>query len=173
VAQCNYEIMRKLRRAGVAGAAAMTLITLSTIGSVASEGVASAAPKVLNRDLTGYTYVEASAHLPKGLQGGLTAWCPSGDVVVGGGGYQEDQGLGEDLSASEPASGADDYGWLVEFNNARSTGTELVVVAICASSASLTNYSLQFGNDVTVPADGEVQATVTCPSGTVALGGGR
>jgi hypothetical protein len=83
-------------------------------------------------------------------------------VVVGGGGYQEDQGLGEDLSISEPASAGDGiYGWLVEFNNARSNGTKLVAVAICASSASLTNYSLRFGNDVTVPADGKVQAIVT------------
>ena len=46
------------------------------------------------------------------------------------------------------------------------------MVRVCAASSSLANYSVQDGTLVEVPAGGEAHATVTCPGGTVSLGGG-
>jgi hypothetical protein len=163
--------MRKLHRLGLASATAIGLLCLSAIGSVTAAGVASAAPKLTSTRLTGLTFAEASVSLPADSQAGVTAFCPSGDEVVGGGGYEEIQGMGEDMNGSLPYGGAG-TGWMVFFNNEESVSTSGVAVAICAASASLTNYSLQYGDAVTIPAGGEAQALVTCPSGTVSLGGG-
>jgi hypothetical protein len=162
--------MRKLHRVGLAIAAAIGLIGLSAIGSGTTAAIASAAPKPSNIKLTGYTYTEADVSLPAHSQAATTAVCPTGDVVVGGGGYQVTQELREDLNSSLPDS--EGTGWIVYFNNEKSSSNTGVVVAICAAASSLTDYSVQYGALVTVPADGEAQATVTCPSGTVSLGGG-
>jgi hypothetical protein len=79
--------------------------------------------------------------------------------------------LGEDLNGSLPSSSTG-AGWTVFFNNETSSSTGAVAVAICAASSSLTDYSVQYGDSVTIPADGQAQAVVICPSGTVSLGGG-
>jgi hypothetical protein len=163
--------MRKPHRIGLASAAVIGLMSLSAIGSLTSAGVASAAPKLLSTRLTGYTFTEASVSLPADSQAGTVAYCPAGDVVVGGGGYEEIQGLGEDMNASLPYGSAG-AGWIVYFNNQQSSATSGVAVAICAASSSLSDYSVQTGDAVTIPAGGEAQATVTCPAGTVSLGGG-
>jgi hypothetical protein len=42
----------------------------------------------------------------------------------------------------------------------------------CATASSVSDYSQAIGTAVTVPSSSQVQSTVTCPSGTVCLGGG-
>src|ERR1700733_14531304 len=96
--------MRKLHQVGFASAAAIGLMSLSAIGSLTTAGIASAAPKVPNLKLSGYTYAEARVSIPPDAQAATTAVCPSGDVVVGGGGYEVTQGLGQDLNSSYPNS---------------------------------------------------------------------
>jgi hypothetical protein len=162
--------MKKLRRTGLTVMTAIGLMSLSGVVLVTSAGIASAASEVSNLKLNGYTYAEADVSLPAHSQEWTTASCPTGDVVVGGGGYQGTQKLGEDIGSSYPNS--DGSGWIVFFNNEKSLATTGVSVAICAASSSLANYSIQYGDLVTVPADSEAQGIVTCPSGTVSLGGG-
>jgi hypothetical protein len=120
----------------------------------------------------GYTLVEARVSIPADGQAGTTALCPTGDVVVGGGGYEVTQGLDADLNTSLPFGSAG-LGWIDYFNNLASTPNTGVVVAICVSAASVSNYSVHLSKRaVTIPAGGSAPATAGCPKGTVALGGG-
>jgi hypothetical protein len=162
--------MKKLHRAGLASTAMIGLMSLSGIVSVATAGIASASPQGSNLELHGYTIAEADVSLPAHSQEWTTAACPAGDVVVGGGGYQGTQKLGEDIGSSYPNSAGS--GWTVFFNNEKSFSNTGVAVAVCVAASSLANYSVQYGALVAVPADGEGQGVVTCPSGTVSLGGG-
>jgi hypothetical protein len=162
--------MKGLERAGLASIVVIGLMSLSGIVSVTTAGVASAAPRASSLTLSGYTVAEADVSLSAHSQAWTTAACPAGDVVVGGGGYQATQKLGEDIGSSYPNS--EGSGWIVFFNNEKSFSNTGVAVAICAAASSLANYSVQYGALVTVPADGEAQGVVTCPSGTVSLGGG-
>jgi hypothetical protein len=161
--------MDKLRRVGLVSAAAIGFISLSGIGSVSTAGIASAASKGPSFKLTGYSIVEADFSIPADSQGGGQAVCPDAEYAVGGGGYEVTQGLGQDIDESGPWYSRS---WKTYFNNEESFSNTGVVVAICASETSLLNYSVQYGSGVTVPADGQAQAVATCPSGTVALGGG-
>jgi hypothetical protein len=157
------------RAARLGVAVVLGVMCLSGVVSVTTAGVASAAPEVANLQLKGLTVVEADFSVPAHSQSYSYAKCPGGHWVVGGGGYQVTQGLGEDIAESYPYS---KVSWEVWFNNENSYNETVVAVAICATVKSLSDYSLQQGAEVTVPAGGEAQATVTCPSGTVALGGG-
>jgi hypothetical protein len=62
--------------------------------------------------------------------------------------------------------------WNVFFNNAATSDDTGVAVAICVAASSLTDYSVQTGTMVYLPEAPASQATVTCPAGTVDLGGG-
>jgi hypothetical protein len=112
--------------------------------------------------------VEADVTIQPGVRGLTDAPCPQGDYVVGGGGYEVTQGLGEDLASSSPNS---DRSWEASFNNLGSVNDTGVVVSICVPASRLLNYSYQTGDSVLVPANGEAQAVATCPSGTVSLAG--
>jgi hypothetical protein len=91
-------------------------------------------------------------------------------VVVGGGGYEGHQELGQDLNSSFPdPSGT---AWTVWANDEGPTANTVVAVAICAASGSVEDYSVQFGPMVDVPAGGFGGPSVTCPAGTVDLSGG-
>lgn len=157
------------RAARLGIAVVLGVMCLSGVVSVTTAGVASAAPAVTNLELKGLTYAEADISIPADSEATSLAKCPGGHRVVGGGGYQVTQGLGEDLASSGPDN---KVVWQVTFNNETSSSDTGVAVAICAAVKSLSDWSIQRGAPVTVPAGGEAQATVTCPSGTVALGGG-
>jgi hypothetical protein len=161
--------MKNMQRLALAGTAVIGFMSLSGIVSVTTAGIASAAP-MTSKELKGYTFVEAYVTLAANSQGTGTAVCPGGDKVVGGGAYQGTQGLGDDINSSYPESNGE--GWTVNFNNAVSSSNSGVVVAICATATSLAHYSVHDGALVTIPAGGEGQGLVTCPSGTVSLGGG-
>ncbi len=153
--------MRNLGRVMLAGAGALTVL--------AGTSLASASPPPAGK-LTGYTYKEASVTVPANGQAVAAAKCPKGDDVVGGGGYQVTQNTEEDLNSSAPTAG--DRKWVVEFNNQAASSDTGVAVAICVTASSLADYSIQAGSIVAVSPNSSVEATVTCPAGTVALGGG-
>jgi hypothetical protein len=119
--------------------------------------------------LTGYNYVEARTSVPAGSQGLATADCPSGDVVVGGGGYQTLQTIQQSLNSSWANT---NNSWAVYFNNTGSTADTGVAIAYCVVSSSVSDYSRAIGTAVTIPTSSQVQSIVTCPGGTVSLGGG-
>ncbi len=152
--------MRNLWRVMLAGAGALMVL--------AGTSLASASPQPASK-LTGYTYKEASVTVPANAQAGATAKCPKGDDVVGGGGYQVTQNTDEDLNSSYPI---DRRSWSVIFNNGAASSDTGVAVAICVAASSLTDDFIQTGTVVNVPPNSTVESTATCPSGSVALGGG-
>jgi hypothetical protein len=161
------DVGKVIGRMTLAGAALFSIVVGTTVESVSAS---SAAPRTLQLagNLSGLTFAEGRVNVPAKSQASADADCPQGDEVVGGGGYQVTQKTDEDLSYSLP----DDSQWIVNFDNAASSSDTGVAVAICAASSSLADYSNQYGASVSVPADSTAQATVKCPSGTVALGGG-
>jgi hypothetical protein len=149
------------------GAATLTVILATTTASLAGSSVASGSQPRVHR-LKGLIVVEGRVTVPAKGQASANATCPEGDYVVGGGGYQVTQNTKEDLNYSVP----DDSNWIVDFNNQASSSDTGVAVAICVAGSSLVDYSDTFGAPVIVPAHSTEQATVKCPAGTVALGGG-
>jgi hypothetical protein len=152
--------MRNLGRLMLAGAGALTVLAGTSLASASAQPASK---------LTGYTYKEASVNVPANAQAEATAKCPKGDNVVGGGGYQVTQNTEEDLNSSAPDGHRK---WTVQFNNQASSSDTGVAVAICVAASSLADYSIQTGATVDVSPNSSVEATVSCPSGTVALGGG-
>lgn len=153
------------------------LVGAAAVAVLGSTTLAAAAPQLSAQVLRKYTYVEGTVTVPANSDEMAVATCPKGELPVGGGGYQNIQNTEEDINSSSPLYGYVGktlWGyWTVDFNNNSSSTTVTgVAVAICAGKGSLTNYSQAEGNFVDVPANGHAQATVTCPSGTVALGGG-
>jgi hypothetical protein len=129
-----------------------------------------AASAVTTISLKGYTYVEADVSLPADGQGAGVASCPAGDAVIGGGAYQVTAGLRDNINSSYPEDNGS--GWAVNFNNAGPATDTGVIVAFCATATSLKDYSVQYGALASIPAGGEGQGLVTCPTGTVSLDGG-
>ncbi len=152
--------MRNLGRVMLAAAGGLTVL--------AGTSVASASPQPAGK-LTGYTFVEQRATISPDSFANQIAKCPKGDDVVGGGGYEVTQNTQVDLNSSYPSS---HRVWLVSFQNETASDNTGVVVAICAAASSLSDYSIVDGSFVNVPANSTVEADVTCPDGTVDLGGG-
>jgi hypothetical protein len=152
--------MRNLGRVMLAAAGGLTVL--------AGTSVASATPQPAGK-LTGYTFVEQRTTISPDSFANQIAKCPKGDDVVGGGGYEVTQNTQVDLNSSYPSSRRV---WLVSFQNETASDNTGVVVAICAAASSLSDYSIVDGNFVNVPANSSVEADVTCPDGTVDLGGG-
>jgi hypothetical protein len=143
-----------------------TIESDQTNGTASTASCAAAAGPTI---LSGYKLVEADTPVPANSQGLAKASCPSGDVVVGGGGYQGLQTAQQSINSSWPDSNTS---WSVYFNNASSTATTGVAVAFCVKATSVHSYSRASGSAITVPDDSQAQSIVTCPSGTVSLGGG-
>ena len=142
-----------------------TISSKQQFASAATQTCATAA----GSGLTGYGIIEADASVPAGGQGLAKAQCPNGDVVVGGGGYQSLQTTQQSLNSSWPTSSSS---WSVYFNNTGTTADTGVAIAYCAAASSVGDYSQAIGSAVTIPTSSTVQSIVTCPAGTVSLGGG-
>jgi hypothetical protein len=98
-----------------------------------------------------------------------TATCPAGTELVGGGASLDSTpALSTEIVSSYPS--ADGTTWTGTLENQVNAGTDLYVRAICAAGVS--DYSVVAGALVHNPTGQHTAATATCPSGTVALGGG-
>lgn len=119
--------------------------------------------------LKGYHQV-SSAPLsdPAGMQVEGTVACPSGTKAVSGGAVIAGTSLQENLNASIPFS--DGSGWAVYVNNASGTAGTFTVYGVCATN--ILSYAVVGGTGVSDPAGSQVEATVSCPTGTAPLGGG-
>ncbi len=116
--------------------------------------------------------------------GPVTAICPSGTSLVGGGGgYQTFPGSNNtkvydnypsDAAGDPPSNGmANPTAWTFQGNSNDATAETTTVVAFCASDASVTTQvvnSAQTANSVT--GGSTLADTVNCPSGTTLLDGG-
>lgn len=104
------------------------------------------------------------------MEGSVTADCPAGTVATGGGFYLWDPDLFIRAKLDVFASSMEGNGWTVSGkNNGAKSGT-LKVFAICLKHP--TAGTLQVESKVPVLKDRDAKATVACPAGSVATGGG-
>jgi hypothetical protein len=101
---------------------------------------------------------------PLGVQHRGFVSCPRGFVPLGGGAFVNGQAAS--LNGSFPTS----TGWIVDVNNPAATNTVFEVRVICARRPRL--YSLVTSGFVPDPPGGGATVTVTCPAGSLPLGGG-
>jgi hypothetical protein len=116
-----------------------------------------------------YQVVSNSVANPAGAQNTVTAACPSGTKVTGGGAINNSFDLAVNINTSIPSGN----GWRIDANNASTGGNTLTSYAVCSASwGASTGYNVALGTAATNPAGSENQATVACASGQSVLGGG-
>ena len=93
--------------------------------------------------------------------------CPDDTFAVGGGVLTDGDSLAENLNSSFPVGKTE---WTAVVNNASGRDDQFVVYADCVKPFS--SYTIVYGSQVDNPAGTQSTATVTCPKGTVPLGGG-
>jgi hypothetical protein len=106
----------------------------------------------------------AAADNPAEAHSKVTATCPAGSQVLGGGGSSTG-GTSVTLDESTPADGS----WDITINNAGSADETAKAYVICAKG--LDGYSVE-AYKVTVGPGKESEAGLDCPSGMLAAGGG-
>lgn len=121
--------------------------------------------------LPGYVVVRGETVSADGVYT-VTAACPAGMKVLGGGGSQGSFGWFADDSRPE----SDGSGWQVQYapdkdgGNGSGIGEAWAICAIIDDSTILDNYEVVRGETLT--SDGTYTATADCPSGKQVLGGG-
>ena len=131
----------------------------------------------------GYTQVQ-TAHLPVGVATFYgpnmavgDAYCPNGDVVVGGGVRSHNPSTF--LTVSRPTT--DDRAWEVEVHltNPPSYGGEYYQVSsVCITSTDVSSYTINnattatYGTGLTVAAPSNTAGSPYCGTGTLAVAGG-
>lgn len=119
--------------------------------------------------LAGYRQVSSATFTdPANSQVVGTVACPANSVVVGGGAVITSSSLSEDLNASAPLT--DGVTWRAYVNNSGATSGTFRVYAVCVKKVA--KYAVVAGTAVTNNAGTQTSASVTCPKGTVPLGGG-
>jgi hypothetical protein len=116
--------------------------------------------------------------------GPVTAACPSGSALVGGGGgYTSFPGSNNtkifdsfpsDAAGDVPTDGARNAtAWTLQGNSNNGTAEPTTAIAICATNTSVgTQVATSTQSATPVTGGSTVTATATCPSGTTLLGGG-
>jgi hypothetical protein len=104
---------------------------------------------------------------PGTFDSGGSAACPAGTVVWGGGvAFSTGANANLTVNTSQPVGSS---GWEVRVNNTGASTAQFLVDAICANTPA--GYKLVF-RTVDNPPNTQSQATATCPSPKVLLGGG-
>jgi hypothetical protein len=150
-----------------------TAVLLCALATVAAAPPAAAAPRPASVSASqppGYHIVSSGSLSapPSAFDTGGSVSCPAGTVVWGGGASFVGGSGGPDLTVntSEPMGNA---GWEARVNNTGTSSAQFAVDAICAKQPK--GYKIVF-QDADNPADSQSQATATCPSPKVVLGGG-
>jgi hypothetical protein len=122
-----------------------------------------------------YLYEHATVKIRPGRSKSLKVSCPAGTQVIGGGVSIIGGDHASEVSASEPADGADaDHGigdaWYGAAGNGSSTTAKLKVQAICDGSTA--TYKIKWHTPVALTTNHKNSAQVMCPAGTRVVGGG-
>jgi hypothetical protein len=148
---------RSRLRAGIAA----VLVAIASAVALWVGGAADA------QGVSGYSEPTASVNVPKATTANVTATCPGGDEVVGGG-YQIANAPTEHVLASGPSG---NNAWVIQVENANpDTAQAAGVTAVCVAGP-IPGYS-QPSNSAGVSPTGVEQVAVSCPNGTVVVGGG-
>jgi hypothetical protein len=147
-----------------------TPVLVAALATAAAAPPATAAQRPGAAHPTGYHIVSSGVinAAPSAFDTGGSVACPAGTVAWGGGasfvgGYA---GPALTVNTSEPM---ESEGWEARVNNTGTTTAEFAVHATCAKKPA--GYQIVY-HDADNPADSQVQATASCPSPKVVLGGG-
>ena len=97
------------------------------------------------------------------------AYCPAGTVPYGGGALSSSVSTAVNMNSDETQT-PNSTGWRVDMLNNTSTTGGHTVYAICGARPPL--WRLVTSPEVINPAYSQTGANITCPAGTVAIGGG-
>jgi hypothetical protein len=115
-------------------------------------------------------YVQLTGKLvsnPAGNQDSATENCPTGDVVLGGGAFDDDPSFSVGMSSSYPSTSAS---WTTAVSNFSTTNSKFEVVVECAST--LPHYAIP-STSASDPAGAQKGIIQKCASPAVVLGGGN
>jgi hypothetical protein len=118
--------------------------------------------------VTGYSEPSASMNVPIGTTQTLTATCPAGDVVVGGG-YQTNDATLVSVLQSQPSG---DGAWEIQVQNANTNSTAPAAVTAVCVAGPLPGYSQQPASTMALPGQQGASVAASCPTGTEVVGGG-
>jgi hypothetical protein len=118
-------------------------------------------------DASSRSVVTGATTVPPGDDVTALATCPSGRVVLGGGGRYSGSSTEVTIQSSQFGTSST---WAVDMVNRSSANVSVKAYAVCRSKPA--GYSLQTGTAVTNPAGHRTTATVDCPGNSVAIGGG-
>jgi hypothetical protein len=104
---------------------------------------------------------------PAGDRDGATLSCPAGDVVLGGGAFDDDPSFSVGLASSYPTNSAS---WRAAASNFSDRSSQFEVTAICASP--LPGYAVSSAS-VSDPAGVQKGLIQNCSATTVVIGGGN
>jgi Ca2+-binding RTX toxin-like protein len=168
------------------GAAAVATIAVTATVAVSAAPAARRAPTGSLAALVGTAAPGSDATIEATIfsvdpytVGDATVACPAGKRVVGGGvgqppateafGYVQQSGpLDETGTTAGTTSGDVGRSWFASVYNSGGTQREFRVFAICSASSDATIQS----NPLSVPSRGDRSASVDCPTGKRAVGGG-
>jgi hypothetical protein len=119
--------------------------------------------------------VSGQAMIPAGSDGSVTAACPAGTAVTGGGyssanSWQIDSYLVQYVKLNVTSSHAEGNGWTARGTNYGDMAVALTVYAICLNDSAATTAAVK--KELTVDATLSSRVVVACPEGSVLTGGG-
>ena len=117
--------------------------------------------------LRNYSIQQASVTVSNDSQGGVSAPCPAGTVVMGGGAFASSSSVGANINSSYPVT--DGSAWNAYESNTSGGSDTLTSYAICAKRPRF--YAVE-GNSVDNPAGTETFVSVACPATYKVLGVG-
>jgi hypothetical protein len=150
---------RLLASVGVIGACLLTVAGAAT-------AYASAAPAARTKP-AGYKIVSKQFAAPAGVESGGMVRCPKGTVPLGGSAFADSSPQARvNVSASFPIGAV----WGGAVKNSSTTESTFHVTAVCAKPPK--GYRVVPSKVVANPSLRQTQASATCPTGTMPLGGG-
>jgi hypothetical protein len=119
--------------------------------------------------------VSRQATIPAGGDGSVTAACPAGTAVTGGGyssanAWQIDSYLVQYIKLDVTAMHKEGNGWTARGTNYGDMAVVLTVYAICLNDPAAVTAEVQ--KDISVDAKGGSRVVVACPEGSALTGGG-
>jgi hypothetical protein len=144
------------------------LCAISVVAFVAASTVVVAAAPAGAAPPTGYVVVSgASVIAATGVQSAAQVTCPGKTKPIGGGVFIDSGDLRANVNSSYPLGKAS---WAGEVTNDSGSSTSFYVQAVCVTRPT-GSYSVQ-SRSFTAAAMKQTHDTVSCPAGSVVMGGG-
>jgi hypothetical protein len=113
--------------------------------------------------------IGSSVSNPAGDQDSATENCPTGDLVLSGGTFDEDPAFSVGMASSYPGTSAS---WTAAVSNFSTRDSEFEVIAVCAAASAFPHYAIP-STSASDPAGVQKGIIQSCAVPAVVLGGGN